>query len=94
VIYCNDNDSLTRVNTNIQVYNNTPETVKVYVYETPDDQVKPDVIPKSGSLEIHRGYSVINPSTNLARIFEVEITVKDASGTDVLSHIVTTRLAK
>ena len=91
VVYVHSNDTTaSSFSTTVTVDNASGKDVEIYVFETPNDQIKPDIILNTGSNTVYRNIS--NPNVSEYRIYAFEIRViKDG---EELSKVVTTRLAQ
>jgi len=91
IVYVHSNDtSSSSSSTTITFDNSTGKDVDIYVFETPADQIKPEVVLNTGNNTVYRNIS--EPELFEYRIYAFEIDVsKDG---EELSKIVTTRLAQ
>jgi|GEM_PF-946397 len=78
------------ITTNIEITNSSGDVADIYVYETPQDQIKPIIDLNTGTNTIHR--NITEPLIFDYRLYEFEIEV--SKNGKLLSKVVTTRLAK
>jgi prepilin-type N-terminal cleavage/methylation domain-containing protein len=91
IVYVYSNDTMaSSSSTTITVDNATGKDVEIYVFETPADQIKPEIVLNTGNNTVYRNIS--EPKFFEYRIYAFEIRVSK-DGED-LSKIVTTRLAQ
>lgn len=96
VIYCDDliTADASRIESYISIESSIEEEVNLLVFESVKDKVKPELNIGLGVVNVVRGLSVVDISTNTHRIYEIEVTITKSGSTEPLLHVVTTRLAK
>lgn len=95
VLYCDDDVSEgSLIDTNVDIQSYVEEDVTLYVYESVNDKVRPNINIGLGEVNVIRGLSIVDTTSNTHRIYEIEVTVTDAATSEQLIHVVTTRLAK
>ncbi len=97
LVFCDDDFTTTGlIQTSIEIESFVEEEVSLYVYESIDDKIRPNIVVGLGNVNVVRGLSVIDTTTNTHRIYEIEVTIRKEGITtgEPLTHIITTRLAK
>jgi prepilin-type N-terminal cleavage/methylation domain-containing protein len=91
IVYVHSNDtSPSSSSTTITVDNATGKNLEIYVFETPEDQIKPEIILNTGNNTVYRNISETEFFEYRIYAFEIRVS-KDG---EELSKVVTTRLAQ
>ncbi len=96
IIYCDDliTSEENRIESYISIESYIEEEVNLLVFESVNDKIKPELNIGLGVVNVTRGLSVVDVSSNTHRIYEIEVTISKSGSTEPLLHVVTTRLAK
>jgi len=91
IVYVHSNDtSPSSSSTTITVDNATGKDLEIFVFETPEDQIKPEIILNTGNNTVYRNISETEFFDYRIYAFEIRVS-KDG---EELSKVVTTRLAQ